>query len=553
MIKINKIINIALIFMIVISAASSQLTYADERLCLRGPIEINKERMNVAEDFFVPDSTKALELRRTMLHDIKNISEVINKLLYDEKVHSEDFNKVKNSLFLYIGKLYEILENYNNINWELDFKNTFNEFINDFDDDVIKILCKELDKIRSSDLKDFIAGIKLFYKSFVGNDPIKDVDLENLFEIVKTNEARFPYIIFNFKSQETAKHIIGREGETYRAFLNLVRNGVEAIERKMEEIGYPKAFDFRGHIEINVYSDKGYSVIEISDDGPGMSNEALEAFRNRTVYSSKGELGGRGLKAARNIIERNNGTIDVESKPGKGTIFTIKLLAPDQPRLASNETSEIARASNKEDSVLIETLTHKRKALISIGGKTYFIKQADPSDYDRYQRELRNIFKEEDSIKSEVAVAQRNNWEQGMAMFFIMSEELRKNLRNNTIWTLFLLLDDEENIIGASVVDRPNIIPEVESKVVTMVDAVRFKYQNRGLGTRLREIIFGWLMHQGSYTLAAEIVPYNKASKKSLGKVLEKLNLRIRETIPSIRDPSLIYIIQLPESIREAI
>ena len=517
------------------------------------PIGINKERMNVTEDFFVPDSAKGLELRKTMRHDIAGINEAIKWILYSEEAHSEDFNKAEESLFLYIGKLYEILENYNNINWESDFKNAFNEFLNNLNDDVVKILCKELNERRSSDLKDFISGMKLFYKSFVGNDPIKDVDLENLFKIVKVKEVAFDFIIFNFKSQETAKHIIGKEGEIYRAFLNLVRNGVEAIQRKMNEIGYPKAFDFKGHIKINVYYDKGYSVIEISDNGLGMPNEALEAFGNRTVYSSKGELGGRGLKAARNIIERNNGTIDVESKPGKGTIFTIKLLAPDQPRLASNETSEIARASNKEDSVLIETLTHKRKALISIGGKTYFIKQADPSDYDRYQRELRNIFKEEDGIKSEIVVAQRNNWEQGMAMFFIMSEELRKNLRNNTIWTLFLLLDDEENIIGASVVDRPNIIPEVESKVVTMVDAVRFKYQNRGLGTRLREIIFGWLMHQGSYTLAAEIVPYNKASKKSLDKVLEKLNLRIRETIPSIRDPSLIYIIQLPESIREAI
>ena len=83
--KINKIINIALIFMIVISAASSQLTYAGERLCLRGPIEINKERMNVAEDFFVPGSAKSLELRKTMQHDIKNISTAIGRLLYDEK------------------------------------------------------------------------------------------------------------------------------------------------------------------------------------------------------------------------------------------------------------------------------------------------------------------------------------------------------------------------------------------------------------------------------------------------------------------------------------
>jgi signal transduction histidine kinase len=226
---------------------------------------------------------------------------------------------------LYIGKLYEILENGNNVNWKSDFENTFNELIDNFNDDLLKILCKELDERKSSYLKDLIAGMMFFYKSFVGNDTIKDVDLENLFKIAKLNEAQFSFIIFNFKSQKTAKHIIGKEGEIYRAFLNLVRNGVEAIQRKKNEMNYLKSRDFKGHIKVNVYSDKGYSVIKISDNGSGMPDEALEAFKNRTVYSSKGERGGRGLKAARNIIERNNGTIDVQSELGKGTIFTITL------------------------------------------------------------------------------------------------------------------------------------------------------------------------------------------------------------------------------------
>ena len=322
--------------------ASSQLTYASEGLCLRAPMGINKERMAALEDFFVPDSPKGVELRKTMRHDIGNISAAIGWLLYSEEAYPEDFNKAKESISLYIGKLYEILENYDNANWESDFKNTFNEFINNFNDDVVKILCKELDERRSSDLKDFITGMKFFYKSFVGNDPIKDVNLEDLFRIAKANEAPFHFIIFNFKSQETAKYIIGREGEIYRVFLNLVRNGVEAIKRKMHETGYPEAFDFKGHIDINVYSDKGHSVIEISDNGPGMPNKALEAFRNSTVYSSKGELGGRGLKAARNIIERNNGTIDVQSESGKGTTFIITLPAANPGQALSEKLTHNA-------------------------------------------------------------------------------------------------------------------------------------------------------------------------------------------------------------------
>lgn len=283
----------------------------------------SEKMMNNAEDFFVPD-TDSLELRQTILHDMGQSSAGISVIFYDDKAHSEDFNKAKESLFLYIGKLFEILKDYNNVNWESDFKNTFNKFMNNFNGDAVKILCKEMDEGRSNDLKNIIAEKRFFYESFVGNDPIKDVDLENLFKIIK-RKTNSSYVIFNFKSQETAKHIIGKEGEIYRAFLNLVRNGAEALERKRAEISYPKAFDFKGYIDINVYSDKEYSVIKISDNGPGMPEEALEAFKNRTVYSSKGESGGRGIKAARNIIERNNGTIDVQSELGKGTTFTITL------------------------------------------------------------------------------------------------------------------------------------------------------------------------------------------------------------------------------------
>jgi hypothetical protein len=165
--KPHKTTNIALIFIVIASAVFLQLAYASEAVFLRVPMGgVSEKRINDAEDFFVPDSAKGLELRKTMRHDMGNISSVVGILLYDKKAHSEDFNKAKKSLFLYIEKLYEILENYNNVNWESDFKNTFNEFMNNFNDDVVNILRKEMDERRTADLKDFIHGIKLFYKSF---------------------------------------------------------------------------------------------------------------------------------------------------------------------------------------------------------------------------------------------------------------------------------------------------------------------------------------------------------------------------------------------------
>lgn len=84
-------------------------------------------------------------------------------------------------------------------------------------------------------------------------------------------------------------------------------------------------------------------MIKISDNGPGMPNEALEAFASRTVYSSKGDEGGRGLRATRSLIERNNGTLDVRSNLGKGTTFIIRLPSADSARpLIKNKAASVA-------------------------------------------------------------------------------------------------------------------------------------------------------------------------------------------------------------------
>jgi signal transduction histidine kinase len=226
--------------------------------------------------------------------------------------------------------------------WKAHFKKVFNKFIDDITDAKIKILCDELSEDHSVSLKNCVTSMTLFYRSFVGNDPVKDIDLEKLFQLVKSVEldGGHNFIAANFKIKEDAGHVIGREGEIYRAFINLVHNSVDAILNERDKIGYPEAFGIECRIGVNVYFDNGFSVIEISDNGPGMLKEALEAFRNHTVYSSKGELGGRGLKSARDIIERNGGTIDIKSEEGKGATVIVRLPAAQKMPPTVNDVLE---------------------------------------------------------------------------------------------------------------------------------------------------------------------------------------------------------------------
>ena len=64
-------------------------------------------------------------------------------------------------------------------------------------------------------------------------------------------------------------------------------------------------------------------MVRITDDGPGI--EDVNAIFEPFYSTGKKTHTGLGLPVAKKIITQHNGTIEVQSKPGKGATFTIKL------------------------------------------------------------------------------------------------------------------------------------------------------------------------------------------------------------------------------------
>lgn len=95
------------------------------------------------------------------------------------------------------------------------------------------------------------------------------------------------------------------------ALSNIVKNAIE----------YSKENDI---VYINCNDNKIYSKIEVINNGT-INDKELNKIFDRFYTNKKGcsESVGIGLSLAKNIIEKNNGKIDVYSKDGK-TIFTIK-------------------------------------------------------------------------------------------------------------------------------------------------------------------------------------------------------------------------------------
>ncbi|OUQ29047.1 hypothetical protein B5E77_01410 [Lachnoclostridium sp. An131] len=98
--------------------------------------------------------------------------------------------------------------------------------------------------------------------------------------------------------------------------INLTDNGLKATEF--------------GAVTISCRSTASQLVLEISDTGIGMEEEQLDRIFERFYRVDKGRSKaqggtGLGLSIVKHIVELYNGTIEVTSKPGVGTEFTVRL------------------------------------------------------------------------------------------------------------------------------------------------------------------------------------------------------------------------------------
>jgi signal transduction histidine kinase len=111
-------------------------------------------------------------------------------------------------------------------------------------------------------------------------------------------------------------------GELNQVWTNLIDNAVDAM-------------DGVGRLEIGTRCDGEHVVVEIADSGAGMPPDvAARAFEAFYTTKDVGRGTGLGLDIARRIVvERHNGTIEIDSRPGR-TVLRVSLPAPAAPASA---------------------------------------------------------------------------------------------------------------------------------------------------------------------------------------------------------------------------
>jgi signal transduction histidine kinase len=113
----------------------------------------------------------------------------------------------------------------------------------------------------------------------------------------------------------------GLAGEINQVMLNLIVNAAHAIS------DLQKAPEEKGRIDIRTRQDGEFAEIRVSDTGCGIP-ESIQSKIFDPFFTTKpvGKGTGQGLALAYAVIvKKHNGTIRVESKPGQGTTFVIRL------------------------------------------------------------------------------------------------------------------------------------------------------------------------------------------------------------------------------------
>lgn len=193
--------------------------------------------------------------------------------------------------------------------------------------------------------------------------------VNNLLDVYRLDQAKESPVPVLFRLSEllsrvadSVSHITKEKGLKFKHRYTdtdvVVKGDKDKIERIINNlITNAVKFTAEGYVSFNASYADGKLFMEVSDTGVGISDEMLERIYvpfERATNNNNAEGYGLGLPITKGLVTMFGGTIDVKSKQGVGTTFTVTLPLP-----ITDETIE-------DNPVMVDVSEHLPKSVIAI-------------------------------------------------------------------------------------------------------------------------------------------------------------------------------------------
>ncbi|WP_271813773.1 sensor histidine kinase [Clostridium beijerinckii] len=243
---------------------------------------------------------------KSNIEEIRNLTESINDL--GEKLNSQDLlrKRLISDISHEIRTPLNVLQN--NLEAMIDgIIPTTTDKLNNLNDEVIRFgkLLNNLNSLKQVESDEILLKLGRVNIGKLISNVISDFN-------IAADEKNIKLII----NKEEGKNfiVVGDYDKLKQVFINLISNAI-------------KFNNINGTVWVNISSDINSVIIKIKDNGIGIKKEDLPYVFERMYRGDKSrhkiEGSGIGLTLVKKILTLHSGTIDVESKENKETVFTV--------------------------------------------------------------------------------------------------------------------------------------------------------------------------------------------------------------------------------------
>jgi two-component system, sporulation sensor kinase E len=169
---------------------------------------------------------------------------------------------------------------------------------------VLESEIKRMDSVIYNFLK-AVRSEKIQYKEIEIVETIR-IAIESIVRVAEQNK-----VFIEFTPAMERKFIFADAQKIQQVIINIIKNAIEAIKEN-------------GKINVLCREENGYIIIEVKDNGPGITEEDLPRIFD-PFFTTKNNGTGLGLAISYRIVREHDGDLSVKSSPGSGTAFQVRL------------------------------------------------------------------------------------------------------------------------------------------------------------------------------------------------------------------------------------